>query len=236
MTVKKKRRRTPQDEGKFNIWLSTQFEPNLGSVAELLEVSPAKVARVSNDAQVYPYIIDRNNRIRVYKESESKIKKRVNSGKVTDSRPTLPTLTLPKLPDGLELNCGIGEYMENLVQQIVKNPNCTPAIEALLGIELKGEEGDERSLRGEIREINVMLAAVVLKCAMQGYKSYRVFSQRGSDPSFEAIGDSTTAEFEDERPNLIAGQPEKRQYKIIMLEKNKPVGDYSATETVVTRA
>jgi hypothetical protein len=52
---------------------------------------------------------------------------------------------------------------------------------------------------------------------------------------FEPVGDSSQAEFEDSRPNTTVGQPETRQYKLIFLENNKPVGEYSAIETIVTK-
>lgn len=229
------RRRVPLEEGKFNEWYSTKFSPNLPSVAAAVEVSAAKVARVTNDAAAFNYLIERNNLVRVYKESESKAKERAFEGNVDEPAPQLPKLNLPDLPAGVTINAGIEKYASNLVRQILDNQNCTPEIEALLGIELPDEKDGDEVLRTDIREIRAELGAIILKASLKGKKAYRVFCLRGTSGIFEAIGDSSQSEFTDDRPNLVAGQPEKRQYKVVLLENNKPVGEFSAIETIVTQ-
>lgn len=226
--------RVPKDEAGFNVWYPV-FSHNLPSVAADLGVSAAEQARVDNDSQLFPYLIARNNIIRAYKEDESKVKNRAFGGEFDDVAPKLPTLDLPPLPVGVTMSAGIQDYAEMLVQRIVKSTGFNVEIEALLGIEVKGGEGGDDVLRTDIKEIIAELGAIVIKASLKGRKAYRVFCQRGNSADFETIGDSTQAEFTDDRPNLVAGQPEKRQYKIILLENNKPAGEYSATETIVTQ-
>lgn len=226
-------RRVPKSEPAFSFWYLA-FNHNLPSVAAALGVIAEELARVDNDSQLVPYLIERNNIVRAYKEDESKVKSRALGGDFDDAAPTLPTLDLPKLPAGVTMSAGIRNYAELLVQRIVKSTGFNSDIEALLDIGIKGGEDDD-VLKPTIREIRAELSAVIIRGTLEGRKAYRVYSQRGGSAIFEAIGDSSQVEFADERPNLIAGQPEKRQYKIILLENNKPVGEYSATETVVTQ-
>lgn len=229
-------RRIPKEEGPFNLWLQN-FNINLPSVAEEVGVAAAAVARIAQDAPAFDYLMLRNAVVRAYKGEESKVKERALRGKIGESAPALPVLNLPEPPDRLVINAGIWDFANGLVQQIVKNAGFTPEIEALLDIAVKddGDDLGEDEVKGFIKEVKVKIGAVTLMCSMQGFKSYRVYSQRGTNPAFEVIGDSTQSEFDDERPNLVTGQPESRQYKIVMLENNKPVGDFSAIETAVTK-
>lgn len=231
----KNRRRIPEDEPGFNEWYKT-FSANLGAVAATVEVSMAKVARAVNDSAAFDYLIERNNIVRVYKEAESSAKSSASGGEPSTEAVVLPNLNLPDVPDGVVIHHGIMKWANNLVQQIVENENCTPEIENFLNIELKGGNAPDDTISGEIKSAAAGNGGVIsLKCAMQGYKGYRVYSMRGDEADFIKIGDSMQTEFTDDRPNLVSGQPEKRQYKVIMIEKNQPVGDYSDVKIVVTK-
>ena len=224
------KRRIPRDEGAFRDWL-LNFNNNFPSVAATVDETPS-VGRISKDAIAYPYLILRNNAIRAYQKEESQIKDKIFNGDVNDPSPSLPSLNLPEAPDGLVLNPGIEDYASLLVQRIVKHPNCTPEIEALLDIGLKGDDSlAPEGMKPFIKELDAINGTVKIRASLQGMKAFRVFSQRGANDAFESIGDSSQAEFSDERQNLVAGQPETRQYKLIFLENNKPVGEYSAIET-----
>ena len=228
-------KRVPSDEASFNLWLQN-FNINLPTVAAEVGISAGEVARIANDAPAFNYLMLRNEAVRVYKGEESKVKERALRGEINDPAPSLPTLTLPEKPSDLVINSGIWDFANGLVQQLVKNAGFTPEIEALLDIAVKGEDSiAPGELVGIIKDVTVQIGSVKLHCAMQGMKSYRVYSQRGANPAFEVVGDSTQAEFEDDRPNLVSGQPESRQYKIIMLENNKPVGDFSQIANAVTK-
>jgi len=229
-----KKRRVPQTEGEFRDWI-LNFNNNFPSVAATVDETPS-AGRIAKDAIAYPYLILRNDAIRAYQREESQVKDKSFNGKVNDPAPSLPTLALPDEPDGLVINAGIEEFANLLVQRIVKHPNCTPEIEALLDIALKGDDDlSPDEMKPVIKEISPLLVGVKLKASLQGMKGYRVFCQRGAGDVFEQVGDSSQSEFEDSRPNAAAGQPETRSYKLIFLENNKPVGEYSAIETIVTK-
>jgi hypothetical protein len=230
-----KKRRVPQSEGKFRDWIGN-FNNNFPSVAETIDET-ASAAMVAQNAAAYPYLIMRNDAIRAYQKEESKIKDRIFNGSIKDAPPVLPVLNLPKAPPDLVINPGIEEYMSLLVQRIVKHPNCTPEIEALLGIELKDESENlsPDEMKPVIKEIAALNGAIKIRASLQGMKAFRVLCQRGTDDKFEPVGDSSQTAFEDARPNLVEGQPETRNYRLVFLENNKPVGEFSAVETIVTK-
>ena len=227
--------RIPSGEPEFNVWMQG-FALNFPTVADELNESAA-VERIKNDAITNNYIILRFAAVESNRGEESKVKQGVMRGNVNAPPLDLPTPNLPEPPRGVVFNAGVWDYANNLVQRIIKNPACTPEIEAMLDIDLKGGGGNIHDhLTGKIKSITAGGGgAVVLKCAMQGMKGYAVYCQRGSKTEFERVGDSMQEEFDDERPNLVAGQPETRNYKVIMLEKNKPAGDFSDVKNVVTK-
>lgn len=230
--------RVPREQNTFNLWYQN-FALNLPSVADLVAVTAAELLRVANDSAAWDFVMLRNAAIRTYKEQESELKETAfTEGNPTGEHLTLPTLDLPELPDGLRINQSMWTWVNKLVQRIVKTDGFTPEIEALLDIEIKDGESDlaPEDRRASIKKVTSFNGGVVvLDCSLQGMKAYRVYSQRGESDVFEPIGDSTQTEFRDERPNLVAGQPETRQYKAILLDKNKPVGDYSPIEQAVTK-
>jgi hypothetical protein len=230
-----KRLRVPRDESAFDIWL-TNFNNNFPSVAAALNES-ASVARIAQDAVAGRYLITRNEAIRSYKQQESEFKERAIKGESDGATLTLPSLSLPEPPERLVINEGMWDFANRLVQRIIKADAFTPEIEALLDIGL-GDDTDSvapDNMKPLIKELDAVNGAVKIRASLQGMKAFRVFSQRGANDSFEAVGDSAQAEFFDERQNLVPGQPETRQYKLVFLENNKPVGEYSAIETVVTK-
>jgi hypothetical protein len=229
-------RRVPREENAFNVWYQN-FNNNLTvDIATALEITTAQRSRVTNDSTAWNCLILRNEVVRSYKEEESGVKKRAYADKSGGAAMTLPTLTLPDKPD-VTFNPGIRDWINTLVQRAVKTDGCTPEIEALLDIALKDEDSilpEER--RGIIKKATALNGgSVMLKSSLQNLKSYGVYSQRGASDEFVHIGDSTEIEYTDARPNLVANQPETRQYKTICLEGNKPVGDFSQIETIVTK-
>lgn len=230
-----KRYRVPREESAFDIWL-TNLNINLPSVADRLNET-ASVGRIAQDASACHYLLVRNEAIRAYKQQESELKERALKGESSGGdRLTLPALNLPEPPDGLIVNAGMWDFANRLVQRIIKADGFTPEIEALLDIGLKGDDSiATEEMKPVIKIAEPLNGAVKIRASLQGMKSYRVFCHRGAGDLFEPIGDSSQSEFFDERPNLVAGQPETRQYKLIFLENNKPVGEFSAIETVVTK-
>jgi hypothetical protein len=230
------KRRVPKEEGKFDLWYRNVDNNLSPELTALLNITAAERARITNDSTAWSYLRLRNAAVRAYKEEESKVKERAFDEKSGGAAMTLPTLTLPTKPD-VVFNVGIWDWANNLVLRIVRLDACTPEIQALLGIEIKESESvSPDELKQTIKQVTALNGGVVkIKCSLMGKKSYGVYSQRGASVEFEHIGNSTESEFLDERPNAVAGQPEARKYKTICIENNKPVGEYSAVETIVTK-
>jgi hypothetical protein len=60
-----------------------------------------------------------------------------------------------------------------------------------------------------------------------------IYSQRGDDPTFVFVSRDTQSPYVDNRPLLVAGKPEQRQYKMICVKDDVEVGQFS-DEVVVT--
>ena len=61
----------------------------------------------------------------------------------------------------------------------------------------------------------------------------RIECMRGSETVFTTVTNVSKAKFIDDRPNLIPGQPEKRQYRIWYLKSDKVVGIVSVIVTII---
>lgn len=229
------RRRVPDTEAKFLPWIKN-FALNLPSVANALNVAPNEVARIINDAQVYEYIVDFNTYIRAFKDDNSKVKTRLFDYSSLDSQPVvIPIYMPPNPPVSITYNVGIEDFANRLVQGFIKKAACTPEIQALLQIELTDDVEDDE-IKPVIKSSTANNGgAVEIRASLDGYKAYRLFCQRGANPDFVHVLDSTEVTCVDSRPNAVPGQPETRSYKVILLEKNQPVGDYSDIREVVTK-
>jgi hypothetical protein len=168
----------------------------------------------------------------------SAYKQKLFEGDPNEPIEPFPAIVIPAMPATVNPpKAGIEKRNQELYNFFSNHPRRTESALANLSI-IKTTPAplSPDEVKQVIKAVTVLNEGhVKIKCSLMGYKAYRVLSQRGDSDVFDTIGDSTLAEFTDERPNLVAGQPEKRQYKTICLEGNKPIGSYSATETVITK-
>ncbi len=127
--------------------------------------------------------------------------------------------TLPTLPVGItEVLPGALDSTFRLVQVIKGLPGYTDDIGLDLGI--IGEEDSEEHSRPEF---TLKTEAGHKKF---GHYSVAVYRKRGGD-GFELLGISKDRPCQDERPLLVAGQPEVREYKLRFWDAGTESGDWT---------
>jgi hypothetical protein len=81
--------------------------------------------------------------------------------------------------------------------------------------------------------MSVELGVVKGRYTKYGHQGVNVYSCRTGEKEFTLLGRFNMSRFEDTRPNLVAGQPEQRDYYAVFVDKDKEVGNQSATVSVV---
>lgn len=77
---------------------------------------------------------------------------------------------------------------------------------------------------------------VAVKFRKMGHQGVCVYSRRASEAAFSVLGHFSSSPARDERPNLLPGQPEHRDYYAFYIDRDVCVNEQSATVGVVMGA
>jgi hypothetical protein len=148
----------------------------------------------------------------------------------------LPTYTVPALPAGVtSVPPGLLLRLFAFVQTIKASPFYTEAIGLQLGI-VGAEDATENplptfSLKSERGDGCQCVKVIFKKYGRQGVV---VFSRRGGG-AWEMLAIDLASPYMDERPLLVAGQPEVREYRLQYYDNAAPTGEFTPVEsTTVT--
>jgi hypothetical protein len=164
----------------------------------------------------------------------------------TGSTPyAMPIFSPPPLPPGdaaavppvlatVPVAPGALDRIFDLVQIIKRSPNYTDAIGVDLGI--VGEEDTIERTRPEFSIKVEGLGAggcncVKLRPKKFGHYAVAIYSKRGTG-GWELLAISTASPYEDERPLLVPGQPEIREYKMRFWDDGAENGDWTDVVSV----
>ena len=134
-----------------------------------------------------------------------------------------------------------GEANYRLIRQhIMKAPGYTPAIGELLGLERTvstlapemSADGPAPVLRGK----TVDTGGAEIKSNKAGAEAVDLYCKRDTDADFIFLMRVLHFPYIDDRPLLVAGKPEKREYKGKFIRQNQPYGNMSASITVIVSA
>ncbi|MBK6912765.1 MAG: hypothetical protein IPH11_03490 [Ignavibacteriales bacterium] len=121
--------------------------------------------------------------------------------------------------------------IRKVMKMIKSHSNYTTSIGADLGIEVNNSEASDDNRRATIK-VKIVPGKVMIKSKMKRVDAFNVYSRVADEEKFIFIGTSVIPWFEDERPKLN-GAPEKREYFIRLVIKNKEVGIQSDIATIV---
>lgn len=193
-----------------------------------LGLSAAQVTQIGHDADAVAQFINNAITIEIYRKAYVAYRDQWLHG-ATDAVPPEPPV--PGLsPIAVGWKGGIEKRTRQLVGVIKSSPIYTEAIGAAYQI-IPG---------GPIPLATPGLSAtaqtgskVKLSISKKGYLVLAVDSKRGTG-DWEQLGISQTATYLDERPPMVAGQPEVREYRVQGMVNNQRVGDYSEHASAVT--
>ena len=182
---------------------------------------------VSNDSDVMQFLAQTVVELDAYKEAVRQYRIIITekpTGEPTPQFPANPNFALPKVID-----TGIFDRLKELVEKIRAASSYTDEIGALLGI-LPTQPTSITP--DEIKPAIKVTAAFTdykftVHATRMGMSAYRVQIRRMESEVWTDAAFSQTSDCEVTVVPTVAGQPERLQVRVILLDKNQPVGQPS---------
>lgn len=204
---------------------------NLPTHTAALGVSAGEVSQTERDADTVGYLIPYTSAVNAFKEEAFSFKDLIIDGELNAPTPALPVLNVPDA-SAITFTVGIVKRLRLLIRKIKASPNYNESIGRDLGIVRDSEGISPEMLKPTLKVTTMIDDKVRVEFNKQGQTAVRIQLKRGGG-NFETVGDPTTSPFVDHTAST-GGNPEKREYRAVYLEKNEPVGQYSDIASVVT--
>jgi hypothetical protein len=124
---------------------------------------------------------------------------------------------------------GIEERFRLLTKRIKGSPNYTKGIGEDLGIEVA-----QSTTEATTTELKVKLDGghPVISFTKSKADGIRLYSKQGSETAFSFLAIDTRSPYVDNRPNLVPGTPEKREYYAFLYDDDAVIGVQSDTISI----
>jgi hypothetical protein len=223
----------PKSQAEINallqIWLV-----KLPNWAILYGLSNETVKQAQDDAIVYKHILDITLQFESDRSELSSYRENMFTGNPTSAAAAYPEVTLTPLPT-LAIGAKPGIQIRNkvLFNFLKAHPSRTTESLSDLGIlTASPPKVAAADLRPSLKVSAKINDRVEIAFGKQGQNAMRVQMRRGTF-DWLTVGDPTSTPFIDNTAS-IAGNPEKREYRGVFLQKNETVGQFSDIASVVT--
>ena len=226
----------PKGDAARLTWLKNLNTKLINTYAALLGITAAQLLILLNDVNACNYIMECVKTAKTLSKSCGSIKKSLSLGANGTAVIAFPVFVGPGGAPLVTVPSGIFARATDLVDKIKINDAYTVA----MGIDLDiiGSDIVINWLTAQPTKVKVQLSAGVVYGSFLKWESDggRVECMRGTETVFTTFTNVTGAKFIDDRPNLIPGKPETRQYRIWYLLKDVVVGVVSAVVTITIEA
>lgn len=220
----------PTSEGDIELFIENLAQ-KVPAEAGALGLTVADTTRLTNAAANFDYIRNVANQVKDATDSFFQFKDTMFYGDTTGTPavPTFPAVILPQSGDP-----GIVPFTKSLIKRI----KAAPAYTEQMGENFGFITNDSNSLVPAdivptltVRALND--GAIEIKFSKQGLDAMRIDWRKKGDTAWQLASVYTTSPgvHSAASPN---NAPEAREYRGILLKKNEPVSQYSATYNVVT--
>ena len=204
------------------------MKAKIGGYATTLGLSPVQVAAIVADADYMSFMVLGLINAKEYTKAwtSRKDETRYGTGLSLGAYPVPVDITTPPpvVPPGVE------KRYSNLIASIKANAAYTNAMGEDLGI-IAADSGSE--ITAPELKLKRDGANVVVGFKRGGKDGVRIYSKRGSEAAFAFLAHDSSSPYVDNRPNLVPGTPEKREYYAMLFDDSNEVGDPSATVSII---
>jgi hypothetical protein len=128
---------------------------------------------------------------------------------------------------------GTEDRARTLIRRLKAHPNYTPAIGEQLGIVGPEDTTDLHTSKPTLTGTALPHATFELKFNKSKADGVNLYCKRNGDADFVFLARDTNSPYVDNRPCVVAGQPENRQYKAIYVQADGEIGQASDIVTLV---
>ena len=225
-------KRLPTTEAEWIVFMQN-FVAKLASYAATLGLTPTEVSQQADDTLNYEYLVGVAQQVNDSKDSFFSFKELVFDGAITTvipPDPTFPVIATPK-----SATPGIIKRIRLLVKRIKASTGFSDQIGEDLGLlENVPNSIVPQDIVPEMKLKALTGSLVEISFSKKGFDAMRVEYQRKNDTGWQLAGVFTSSPATHELPPELAGEPESRSYRGVLMEKNVAVTQYSPTYTIVT--
>jgi hypothetical protein len=114
-----------------------------------------------------------------------------------------------------------------LIRRIKAHPNYTVALGEQLGIVGPDDTTDLTTSKPTLSGTDQTGGTVELSFSKSVSDGVNLYSKRGNETGFTFLARDTSSPYVDNRPLLVAGQPELRRYKCVYVSADAEIGQFS---------
>lgn len=221
----------PRRESDRLVWLQN-FALKLKVYVGTAGIVAADTTNVDGYLAAYLWIINRTDQIRTASQDITEFKSILSDGPIGTPIGAYPAAPVYPAAPAVAAIAGIFILIVQLAERIRNTLGYTTAIGEDLGI----IPPVGVPALGDATFTATPLPNSEVRCdwVKAGSDGVTVDGQRAGETTWTNLGTDRFAPFVDTRPPLVAGQPEVRRYRMRYLDGDDPVGNYSATVSVVT--
>jgi hypothetical protein len=219
----------PTIDSQLMLWHNTfslECASYAGSFPDVL--TPEVLAQVATNSEMVTLVVVQMNELKAHLGGWAAFKTSILRGENDMEAPTPPS-ALPDIAIPTGAMKGVADYTRALVRRIKAHPNYNASVGAALGV-LPPTRGHR--VPG-VKPTPEPGSKVRLDIGKNGYLVVAIESRRGGG-GWETVGLATHTPFIDERPPLVDGQPEVREYRVMGYDNNHVDGDPSQIRVAVT--
>ncbi|MBY0426098.1 MAG: hypothetical protein K2Q22_10710 [Cytophagales bacterium] len=221
----------PETDKEKSVWLKN-FAAKFAVYATQLGFLAADVTAIANDSAFFTWVLDLLEAFRTGTKDRTKYKNILRDGPLGTTLGAVPTApAIAAAPTAVA--AGVFPRISSYVKRIKAHPNYTEAIGqdmGIIGTDISFMSDDEDKPTLVTKKVGGVIQIKYVKGTADGIY---LFSRRGSETEFSSLGVVTKTTYKDDRPNLIPGQPEKREYYAWFMKKDQKIGQESDTVSIV---
>jgi len=205
----------------------TTFKEKIGDYATVLGLTTPELEAINNDAEYFTFMVMGASSAKDYSKAWTARKDRARKGGAASMGPFPVAVNLDPLPT--EVLPGVEKRFSALVASIKTNANYNNDMGIDLGIVASGSEP---TIDAPVLTIKKEAGKPVIGFKKGASDGTHIYSRRGSEVDFQFLATDTQSPYVDNRPNLVPGTPEKREYYAYYFKKDETVGDQSAVVSI----
>lgn len=223
------------DAGRLT-WLINFNNKLVNTYAAQLGLTPAQLLYILNGLKMFTFILACMTSAEKLYHACVSYKDGMNSSVIGTVLKTPPPFEAPTGAPTTMVFFGLFEWIDVLVSNI--KLNSAYSVEMGVDLDIIGTPTIINWAIAKPTKVKVASAAGSVRGSYLKGKANgaRVECKRGSETTFTTFSNVFKASFVDDRPNLIPGQPETRQYRIWYLVNDDVVGLVSSIVTITVEA